>query len=185
VLIVDASLVGAQQPALAQRCDPVHRGKQFVRVVPGAVDRVGFVDEPVPAGLRVAGPAVGDERGTRLHSVDQERAQGRRGRVIDHAHPGPPVAARLVKFDRHHHQRLAQRTAPRGLGPAKPELWVKFVSVGSASCGEPVLVEQVVAGVLVGQGGTVQWACVGGVGQVGQPSRQESVVDAGEEHGGA
>ena len=72
-----------------------------------------------------------------------------------------------------------------GLGPAKPELWVKFVSVGSASCGEPVLVEQVVEGVLVGQGGTVQWACCRWCRSGGKPSRQESVVDAGEEHGGA
>jgi len=57
VLREHPALVGAQQPALAQRRDTVHRGQQFVRVVPGPGDRARLVDEPVPARLRVGAPA--------------------------------------------------------------------------------------------------------------------------------
>jgi len=59
VLGVDAALVGAQQPPLAQRGHAMDRGQQLVGLMPGAGDRSRFVGEPAAACLGIGAPAVG------------------------------------------------------------------------------------------------------------------------------
>jgi len=96
VLGPDGALMSAHQPSLQQRRDPVHGGKQLVRLVPGAGDRMPFVDEPALAGASVRGPAVRDHCGAGLDGANEERPKRLGLRVRDHGHPGAPVAARLT-----------------------------------------------------------------------------------------
>jgi hypothetical protein len=69
VRLVDRALMGAQQPPLGQRGDPVHGGQQLARVVaagagsPLAAPLVGVAEPGQPA---IAQPGVGDDRRARL-----------------------------------------------------------------------------------------------------------------------
>jgi len=81
---IERSLVRAQQPALHQRRHPMHRRKEFVRVVAastGSSLAEGDADIAELVDPTVARPAVGDDRRTGLDVLDDERMQ-RRGRRI-------------------------------------------------------------------------------------------------------
>ncbi len=68
VRLVDRALVGAQQPALGQRGDPVHRGQQLTRVLAagtGSPLAAPLVDIAEPGQPVVAHPGVGDDRRAR------------------------------------------------------------------------------------------------------------------------
>jgi hypothetical protein len=71
-----AALVGAQEPALGQRGDPVDAGKELVGRQSGAPDNEGLVAVVRPAGRRIGGPAVAEDDRAWFDVSQQERAQG-------------------------------------------------------------------------------------------------------------
>ena len=87
---VNRALVGAQQPPLAQRGDPMDSGQQAVRVIPSGAGRF-LVDGPVLISLAadgpVSGPAVSDDRRPWLDVLGDERAQRVTAGVIERRHP--------------------------------------------------------------------------------------------------
>ena len=97
------ALVGAQQPPLAQRGDPVDGGQQFTGVL-AAAGR-GLLVAPLVGVAQggqavIAGPAVGDDAAARLDAAGHERAEPGAGRVRQHGHPAPADAFRLADLDR-------------------------------------------------------------------------------------
>ena len=98
---VNRALVGAQQPPLAQRGDPMDSGQQAVRVIPSGAGRF-LVDGPVLISLAadgpVSGPAVSDDRRPWLDVLGDERAQRVTAGVIERRHPAAADALRLANL---------------------------------------------------------------------------------------
>lgn len=70
-------LVGSQQPAFKEAGDAMHpRQGHMGRFARTGYD-MGLMQVVVPHGGRVRGQAIGDNDGTRLYAVQQERAQRR------------------------------------------------------------------------------------------------------------
>ena len=90
--LVHRALVGAQQPAFAQRCDPVHGREQLAWVRAGGaggllVDRL--VGISVAGDRRVGAPAVGDHRAAGLDILADELGERDRGGISQRGHPAP------------------------------------------------------------------------------------------------
>jgi len=109
------ALMGAQQPPLDQRGDPVYRGEQRAGVLsagaggPLAAPVVDVAERVQPA---VALPGIGDYRGSRLDVVGDEGMRRVRGRIGQRRHPAPADPLRLADLDSDAGQDLLAPGAP-------------------------------------------------------------------------
>ena len=107
--LVDRSLVGAEQPSLDQRGDPVDAGEQAVGVLAAEARcalAVPFAGVAEILDAAVALPGVGDDRGAGADVVGDEGVQRSGGRVGKDRHPAPPEPLGLPNLDSHSYQRL-------------------------------------------------------------------------------
>src|SRR6266511_5924189 len=127
VRVVHRSLMGAEQPPLGQRGDPVHPGQHLVGILAAGTGRplaAPVVDVAEPLQPAVARPPVGDDHRARLYVIGDEGVQrGTRG-VGERRHPAPAEPLRLPDL----HGDAGQDLLPPG--PAAPQSRLLTADVG-------------------------------------------------------
>ena len=118
---VHRALVGAQQPPLGQRGDPVNGGQQLAGILAaGAGGALAALFMGVAEAVQpvIALPRVGDDAGARLDVAGDERAQRGSRRVRQDRHPAPADTLRFPDL----HRNADQRFLAPGPAAARPRL---------------------------------------------------------------
>jgi hypothetical protein len=113
--VINAALMGAEQPPLGQGSNPVHAGQQPAGVLPagaGGPLAASFVEVAELADSGITLPAVGDDCGPRFNVAGDERVQRGGGPVGDDRHPAPAIPARFLDLDGHADQGFLALSPP-------------------------------------------------------------------------
>src|SRR6266568_1229585 len=132
--LVDRALMGAEEPPLGQRGDPVHGGQQLAGTVaagPGGPLAAALVDVAEPGKPVVTHPGVGDHPRTVLDVPGDEGVQQGGGAIAQDRHPGPAVSPRFLDLDSDADQGLL------ALGPPAAQPWFLPADVGLVYLDDP------------------------------------------------